>query len=171
MMQPVYGNAARFKDNLYLPVMKKSAGILLYRVRENFPEVLLVHPGGPFWKHKDQGAWSIPKGEFTDDEDPLEAALRELREETGIPVKKGGCMPLAPVKQKSGKLVLAWAMLGDLDVSRISSNTFELEWPPRSGKKQMVPEIDEARWFSFPEAREKINPAQAALLDELEGKL
>lgn len=147
--------------------MKKSAGILLYRVKNGIPEVMLVHPGGPFWKNKDAGAWSIPKGEFSAEEDPLEAALRELREETGIPVKKGKCIPLGPVKQKSGKLVLAWAMKGDLDATVIKSNTFELEWPPKSGKKQMVPEVDKAEWFTLPEARKKINPAQAALLDEL----
>ncbi|WP_346318914.1 NUDIX domain-containing protein [Chitinophaga sp. YIM B06452] len=149
--------------------MKKSAGILLYRVKNNLPEVMLVHPGGPFWKNKDAGAWTIPKGEFAGDEEPLDAALRELQEETGLPVKKGACIPLAPVTQKGGKLILAWAMKGDLDATAISSNTFELEWPPRSGKKQMFPEVDKAAWFTLPEAREKINPAQVALLDELAG--
>lgn len=149
--------------------MKKSAGILLYRVKNNLPEVMLVHPGGPFWKNKDAGAWTIPKGEFTGDEEPLDAALRELQEETGLPVKKGACIPLAPITQKGGKLIMAWAMKGDLDANAISSNTFELEWPPRSGKKQMFPEVDKAAWFTLPEAREKINPAQVALLDELAG--
>lgn len=130
---------------------------------------MLVHPGGPFWKNKDAGAWTIPKGEFTGDEEPLDAALRELQEETGLPVKKGACIPLAPITQKGGKLIMAWAMKGDLDANAISSNTFELEWPPRSGKKQMFPEVDKAAWFTLPEAREKINPAQVALLDELAG--
>src|SRR5207247_966216 len=104
---------------------RKSAGILLYRVKNKIPEVLLVHPGGPFWKNKDEGAWSIPKGEFTDEEEPLEAALRELNEETGLAVKKGACIPLTPVKQKSGKQVLAWAMKGNLDADQIQSNLFE----------------------------------------------
>jgi predicted NUDIX family NTP pyrophosphohydrolase len=151
--------------------MKKSAGILLYRVRKGGPEVLLVHPGGPFWKNKDAGAWTIPKGEPDADEDPLETALRELQEETGIAVRKSTCIPLAPVKQKAGKLILAWAMKGNLDASTINSNTFEMEWPPKSGRKQVFPEVDQAAWFSFTEAREKINPAQAALLDELAEKI
>ncbi len=153
MLFPFLRGGFRYQ-NCYLPVMKKSAGILLYRVKNGIPEVMLVHPGGPFWKNKDAGAWSIPKGEFSAEEDPLEAALRELQEETGIPVK-GECIPLTPVKQKSGKLVLAWAMKGDLDVTMINSNTFELEWPPKSGKKQMVPEVDKAEWFTLPEARKR----------------
>jgi predicted NUDIX family NTP pyrophosphohydrolase len=148
--------------------MKKSAGILLYRVSNQALEVLLVHPGGPFWKNKDAGAWSIPKGEFTDDEDPLQAALRELEEETGLPVKPRTAIPLTPVKQKGGKLILAWAMKGNLNTTKINSNTFELEWPPQSGKMQTFPEVDKANWFTIPVAKEKINPAQAALLDELE---
>lgn len=149
--------------------MRKSAGILLYRVHNRVLEVLLVHPGGPFWKNKDAAAWSIPKGEFTNEEDPLEAALRELEEETGIPVKKSTCTPLTPVKQKGGKLIMAWAMKGNLKPEEIKSNTFEFEWPPKSGKKQEFPEIDKAGWFTIEEAKEKINPAQAALLDELAG--
>jgi predicted NUDIX family NTP pyrophosphohydrolase len=147
--------------------MKKSAGILLYRIRNGAPEVLLVHPGGPFWKNKDAGAWSIPKGEPDADEDPLDTALRELQEETGIAVKKSTCTPLTPVKQKAGKLILAWAMKGNLNPSDINSNTFEMEWPPKSGRQQSFPEVDRAAWFSLPEAQEKINPAQAALIDEL----
>jgi predicted NUDIX family NTP pyrophosphohydrolase len=147
--------------------MRKSAGILLYRVRNQALEVLLVHPGGPFWKNKDAGAWSLPKGEFTDEEDPLEAALRELEEETGQPVKRNTCIPLTPVKQKGGKQILAWAMKGSLNTTQINSNTFEIEWPPKSGKMQTFPEVDKADWFPIPTAKEKINPAQAALLDEL----
>jgi len=147
--------------------MKKSAGILLYRLQKGTLQVLLVHPGGPFWKNKDAGAWSIPKGEPDEDEDPLDTALRELQEETGIPVKKSTCSPLTPVKQKAGKLILAWAMKGNLDPDQINSNTFDIEWPPKSGKTQSFPEIDRAGWFTVEEAREKINPAQAALLDEL----
>jgi predicted NUDIX family NTP pyrophosphohydrolase len=147
--------------------MRKSAGILLYRVRNQALEVLLVHPGGPFWKNKEVGAWSIPKGEFTDEEDPLEAALRELEEETGMPVKRSTCIPLTPVKQKGGKLILAWAMKGNLDTTKINSNSFEMEWPPKSGKMQTFQEVDKADWFTIPAAKEKINPAQAALLDEL----
>jgi predicted NUDIX family NTP pyrophosphohydrolase len=133
--------------------MKKSAGILLYRVRSGGPEVLLVHPGGPFWKNKDAGAWSIPKGEPDADEDPLDTALRELQEETGIAVKKSTCIPLTPVKQKAGKLILAWAMKGNLDASQINSNTFDVEWPPKSGKTQSFPEIDKAGWFTIKEAK------------------
>jgi predicted NUDIX family NTP pyrophosphohydrolase len=150
---------------------KKSAGILLYRFKNNIPEVLLVHPGGPVWKNKDVGAWSIPKGEYADEEEPLTAALRELHEETGIAVKKGSCIPLTTIKQKSGKLVQAWAMQGNLDAAAIKSNLFEFEWPPKSGKKQFYPEVDKAAWFDIATAREKINPAQVPLLDELAEKL
>src|SRR5688572_8817630 len=145
--------------------MKKSAGILLYRRTKQGVEVFLVHPGGPFWKNKETGAWSIPKGEF-EDEDPLTAALREFREETGITLS-GNFSPLQPVKLKSGKLIYAFACKGDLDPGKIISNTFELEWPPRSGHKELFPEIDKGAWFTILNAREKINPSQAALLDEL----
>jgi len=150
---------------------RKSAGILLYRIHKKIPEVLLVHPGGPIWKNKDLGAWSIPKGEYNDEEAPLEAALRELHEETGVQIKQSKCVPLTPIKQKSGKQVLAWAMKGDLDTDHIKSNLFEFEWPPKSGKKQFFPEVDKAAWFAFPEAKEKINPAQVALLNELDAML
>ena len=150
---------------------RKSAGILLYRIQSKIPEVLLVHPGGPIWKNKDLGAWSIPKGEYNEDEAPLEAALRELHEETGVQIKQSKCVPLTPIKQKSGKQVLAWAMKGDLDADHIKSNLFEFEWPPKSGKKQLFPEVDKACWFTFPEAKEKINPAQVALLNELDAML
>lgn len=145
--------------------MKKSAGILLYRGSKKKPEVLLVHPGGPFWKNKDPGAWSIPKGEFTD-EDPLAAAQREFAEETGIAVD-GDFITLTPLKQKSGKLIFAFALRKDIDVASIRSNVFELEWPPKSGKKIEVPEVDRAGWFEPDTAREKINPGQTRFIDEL----
>lgn len=145
---------------------RKSAGILLYRTRKKALEVFLVHPGGPFWAKKDVGAWSIPKGEFSDNEDPLEAAKREFREETGHSVS-GEFIPLSPSKQKSGKWVYAWALLQDLDARNIRSNTFEMEWPPRTGKKIRVPEVDEAAWFTIEVALEKINEGQAVFLDEL----
>lgn len=143
----------------------------MYRVRNGIPEVLLVHPGGPFWKNKDAGAWSIPKGEFSDKEEPLEAALREFEEETGFPIKKSQPIPLTPITQKSGKQVLAWAIKGNVNSSDIKSNLFDLEWPPKSGKKQQFPEVDKAAWFTIPHAKEKINPAQTALIDELAGIL
>jgi len=149
---------------------KKSAGILLYRFKNKNLEFLLVHPGGPFWKNKDEGAWSIPKGEFDDDEKPLEAAIRELKEETGI-VLKGDFIELTPVKQKSGKLVYAFAKEHDLDPSQIKSNEFEMEWPPKSGKKKMFPEIDKAEWFDKKIAKDKIITAQLSLVEELDSKL
>ena len=145
---------------------KQSAGILLYRFNDQLPEILLAHPGGPFWKNKDGGAWSIVKGEFTGEEKPLVAAIREFKEETGIEVK-GDFLTLSPIKQKNGKTVFAFALEKDIDPTSIVCNTFELEWPPHSGKKQQFPEIDRVAWFSVPEAKEKINPAQAALIDEL----
>ncbi|PWK78950.1 putative NUDIX family NTP pyrophosphohydrolase [Mucilaginibacter oryzae] len=147
---------------------KQSAGILLYRKTGKVLQVFLVHPGGPFFKNKDDGAWSIPKGEFEADEDPLEAAKREFEEETGQAVS-GGFIALNPVKQKGGKTVLAWAVSGDIDPETITSNTFEIEWPPRSGKKQTFAEIDRGGWFEISAAKDKINKAQATLLDELAG--
>lgn len=144
---------------------KKSAGILLYRTSNKKLEVFLVHPGGPFWKNKDEGAWSIPKGEF-DEEKPLDAAIREMKEETGV-VLKADFIELTPVKQKSGKLVYAFAKEYDLDPSQIKSNEFEMEWPPKSGKKKMFPEIDKAEWFDVKTAKEKIIAAQSTLIDEL----
>lgn len=146
--------------------MKQSAGILLYRKADNVLQVFLVHPGGPFFKNKDAGAWSIPKGEFRDDEEPLVAAKREFEEETGQAVS-GGFIPLGSVKLKSGKIVHAWAVEGDIDHETIVSNTFEIEWPPRSGKRMMVPEIDRAGWFDLTFARQKINEAQAKFIDRL----
>jgi predicted NUDIX family NTP pyrophosphohydrolase len=146
--------------------MKKSAGILLYRQNNNTVEVFLVHPGGPFWKNKDTGAWSIPKGEFTGEEDPLDAAKRELEEETGI-ICTGSFLELTPLKQKGGKLVYAWALEKDIDAAAIRSNTFQVEWPPRSGLLKDFPEIDRGQWFLVPEAKQKINGSQAAFIDEL----
>jgi predicted NUDIX family NTP pyrophosphohydrolase len=144
-----------------------SAGILLYRRRADPLEVLLVHPGGPFWARRDLGAWSIPKGEYEADENPLAAARREFAEELGVAPPDGPLEDLGEVRQKGGKLVHAWALEGDLDVGEISSNTFELEWPPQSGSKIEVPEVDRAEWFALEDARAKINPAQAELLDRL----
>lgn len=149
---------------------KKSAGILLYRFHTNLPEVLLVHPGGPFWARKDLGSWSIPKGEFENDENALEAAKRELEEETGLRVT-GDFIELNPVKQKSGKMVYAWAVEGNIIPEEIISNTFEIEWPPKSGMKKTFPEIDQAAWFTLEAAKIKILEAQIPLISELEAKL
>jgi len=149
---------------------KKSAGILLYRFHEKIPEFLLVHPGGPFWAKKDLGAWSIPKGEFEASENPLDAAIREVEEELGIKVS-GEFIELKPVKLKSGKIVFAWALQHDTDPASIKSNTFEFEWPPKSGKKILIPEVDQAGWFSVEEARKKINAGQIHLIEELIIKL
>jgi len=146
---------------------RQSAGVLLYRVRQAAPEVFLVHPGGPFWAKKDAGAWSIPKGEAAPGEDLLARAQREFTEETGF-VLAGEFRPLAPVKQSGGKLVHAWAIEGDCDAAAITSNTFDLEWPPRSGRVRAFPEVDRAQWFGLAAARDKINPAQRGLIDELE---
>jgi predicted NUDIX family NTP pyrophosphohydrolase len=143
---------------------KQSAGILLYRKTDDGLQVFLVHPGGPFFKNKDAGAWSIPKGEFLDDEDAVAAAKREFLEETGHAID-GDFIPLKPVTLKSGKIVHAWAVEGDIDHETIVSNLFEIEWPPRSGKKQSFPEVDRAGWFDVDEARAKINGAQVALID------
>lgn len=146
---------------------KLSAGILVYRIRSGTPEVLLVHPGGPFWAKKDPGAWSIPKGEFDEGADPLETAKREFLEETGSPVS-GKFIALEPLKQRSGKIVHAWAVEGDLDAASITSNTFSMEWPPRSGKQQEFPEVDRGEWFTIPAARKKLQEGQLGFLDELE---
>ena len=140
--------------------------MLPFRFHNKNPEVLLAHPSGPFWKNKDLGAWSIVKGEYNDDEEPLAAAKREWEEETGLKIS-GKFIPLKTVRQKSGKEIIAWAVQADLDPAAIKSNTFEIEWPPKSGKKQSFPEIDRAAWFSIKEAKEKINPAQVALIEEL----
>ncbi len=147
-------------------IKKQSAGILLYRSSDPETEVLLVHPGGPFWKNKDDGAWTIPKGEFEESEDPLAAAIREFKEETGFMVQ-GEFKALDPIQQKAGKIVYAWAIKGEIDAAKVKSNFFEMEWPPKSGRKQSFPEIDKARWFTLSKARGKINLSQAALLDQL----
>jgi len=147
---------------------RRSAGILLFRRAESGPEVLLVHPGGPFWARRDAGAWSIPKGEHdAADADPRACALREFEEETGTAPDPAALVPLGEVRQKSGKVVAAWALEGDLDADAIRSNTFELEWPPRSGRRQEFPEVDRAGWFAAGEARLRLNPAQTAFLDRL----
>jgi predicted NUDIX family NTP pyrophosphohydrolase len=148
---------------------KQSAGLLLYR-RERNLEVFLVHPGGPLWAKKDLGAWSIPKGEF-DEEEPLLAAKREFQEETGFDAPRGKYIPLTPVRQKSGKIVHAWAVEGMVDAEQVHSNDFEMQWPPRSGKVQSFPEIDRAVWSPVDDALQKINPAQAGLIQELLEKL
>ncbi|MBS1529048.1 MAG: NUDIX domain-containing protein [Bacteroidetes bacterium] len=145
---------------------KQSAGILLYRVRHNHLQVFLIHPGGPFFRNKDNGAWSIPKGEFGNGEDALAAAKREFEEETGQKIN-GHFIPLDPITQKSGKKVFCWAVEGDIDPEAIASNLFEIEWPPKSGKTQTFPEVDQATWFDVETAKAKINEAQAKLLDSL----
>jgi predicted NUDIX family NTP pyrophosphohydrolase len=147
---------------------KRSAGIVLYRLSGGEPEVLLVHPGGPFWTNKDEGAWSIPKGEYDDAEDPQACARREFHEETGTELAPGELADLGSVKQRSGKHVTAWAAEGDLDAAAITSNTFEMEWPPRSGDRQSFPEVDRAEWFDLDTARHKMNQAQTAFIDRLE---
>lgn len=149
----------------------RSAGILMHRGQGDALEVLLVHPGGPIWTHRDAGAWSIPKGEYVDGEDPLHAARREFEEELGSAAPAGEAAVLGEIRQKSGKRVRAWAIPGDLDTTRIVSNTFELEWPPRSGTLIEVPEVDRAEWFGLKVAREKINSGQVPLLDRLEALL
>lgn len=155
-------------DHLYMSV--KSAGILIYSITEEFLRVFLVHPGGPIWAGRDTGAWTIPKGELQENEKPLEAALRELKEETGMEVH-GEFLELSPVKLKSGKLIYAWALLQEPGSAEIKSNTFEMEWPPGSGKKKTFPEIDKASWFEMDTAIEKINKGQLPLLLELQRKI
>ena len=146
---------------------RRSAGILLYRRRGDGVELLLVHPGGPLWARKDAGAWSIPKGEYGDGEDPLAVALREFEEETGHRLPDGGLVALGEVRQRGGKVVSAWAAAGDVDPRAITSNTFTLEWPPRSGTRREFPEVDRAGWFDPAAAREKLLAAQAELVDRL----
>jgi predicted NUDIX family NTP pyrophosphohydrolase len=147
---------------------KVSAGLLMYRVRGGALEVLLVHPGGPFFARKDEGAWSIPKGQLDGEEAPLDAARREFEEETGL-APAGPFRPLTPVTQTSGKVVHAWAFAGDCDPSAVRSNTVTIEWPPGSGRRREFPEIDRAAFFGMKEARRKINPRQRPFLEELEG--
>jgi len=150
-------------------MLRESAGLLLYRRRGGQVEVFLVHPGGPFWAHKDLAAWSIPKGEFTD-ESPLEAAKREFYEETGFTVC-GDFRPLETIRQAGGKIVHAWAVEGDCDAQAARSNTFTMEYPPRSGRFRSFPEVDRAAWFPLPQAREKILKSQLPLLDEVKRML
>src|SRR6478672_11788044 len=149
---------------------QRSAGILLFRRGSDSLEVLLVHPGGPFFARKDDGSWSIPKGLYEDGEEPLAAARREFEEELGSPCPGGDALELGEIRQKSGKRVIAWAIEGDLDAASIVSNTFELEWPPRSGRVQTFPEVDRAAWFTLDAARTKILAAQAPFLDRLSGQ-
>ena len=147
--------------------MKKSAGLLMYRRTEaGSLEVLLAHPGGPFWRGKDEGAWTIPKGEYDENEEPLAAAIREFGEETAFAVSPP-FLPLGEIVQKSRKRITAWAFAGDCDPTQLRSNTFEIEWPPRSGRMRSFPEIDRVEWLALDAARRKINPAQCALLDRL----
>lgn len=146
----------------------RSAGILLHRSGPAGPEVLLVHPGGPYWARKDDGAWSIPKGEVGEGEDARACALREFAEELGTPPPEGELTPLGEVRQRGGKRVEAWALAGDLDPATVRSNTFTMEWPPRSGVRREFPEVDRAAWFALPAARVKLLAAQAPLLDRLD---
>jgi predicted NUDIX family NTP pyrophosphohydrolase len=146
---------------------KLSAGLLLHRGPRDALEVLLVHPGGPFWARRDAGAWSIPKGEYEEPEQPLDAARREFAEELGQTPPPGPALDLGAVRQRSGKLVHAWALAADLDVSAITSTSFEMEWPPRSGVRRTFPEIDRAQWFDLQTAREKLVSGQQPFLDAL----
>lgn len=142
----------------------------MYRLSDDGLEVFLVHPGGPFWAKKDDGAWSVPKGLFEDNENPLEAAKREFREETGFDIS-GNFMALTPLKQPSGKVVHAWTVEGNIDAASIKSNMFSMEWPPRSGNQQEFPEVDRGGWFTIAQAQEKLLPGQRGFLDELQRKL
>jgi len=146
---------------------KLSAGILLYRLSEPEIEVLLVHPGGPYWRGKDLGAWSIPKGEYAPGDDALAAAKREFEEETGFPLLAGELQPLAETRLPTGKVITAWALEGTCDADAIHSNLFSMEWPPRSGRMREFPEVDRAAWFPLSIARTKLHPAQARFLDRL----
>lgn len=151
---------------------KLSAGIIPFRVEEGkMPEVLLVHPGGPFWKNKDLAAWSMAKGEYTEGEDPLSAAKREFTEETGNVLPGNGFIPLNPVKVSSGKIISAWAVEANFDKCFINSNMFEMEWPPKSGKKQLFAEVDAAAWFTIEEAFKKINKGQIPLIEQMKSLL
>jgi predicted NUDIX family NTP pyrophosphohydrolase len=150
--------------------MRRSAALLVYKHAPDGIQVFLVHPGGPFWAKKDLGAWSIPKGEFDDSEDGLAAARREFREEVGQEID-GDFIVLTPVKQRGGKMVHAWAIEGEVDEAAVKSNEFEMEWPPRSGRKAQFPEIDQGRWFPIAEAKRRILTGQAPILDELAARV
>jgi predicted NUDIX family NTP pyrophosphohydrolase len=147
-------------------VGKLSAGILMFRKRESTLQLFLVHPGGPFWRNKDAGAWSIPKGEYEEGEKPLDAAKREFLEETGIEAD-GEFLPLGEIKQPSGKVITAWALEGDCEPSAVRSNMFSMEWPPKSGRQQEFPEVDRADWFTANEAKERIVKGQTGLIDRV----
>ena len=147
---------------------KESAGLLLYRTRDGRPEVLLVHPGGPFWRRRDEGAWSIPKGEIEPGETPAEVARREFHEELGQWPPDGELTPLGSIRQAGGKVVHAWAAEGDFDIERVESVSFELEWPPRSGRTQQFPEVDKAGWFDLDAGRRMVLAAQKTFIDRLE---
>jgi len=153
------------RENSRIP-KKLSAGILLYRRRAGALEVFIVHPGGPFWAKKDDGAWSIPKGEYKEGDDALETARREFQEETGFKVE-GQCVPLQSLKQPSGKVVFGWAVEGDIDPKRLHSNAFQMEWPPKSGNQREFPEVDRGGWFGLGEARRKLLPGQVPFLNQL----
>lgn len=147
--------------------MKNSAGLLLFRRRAGRLEILLAHPGGPFWAKKEAGAWTIPKGEIEGEEDPLQTAVREFVEEIGVGVDVESAYPLGSIQQKSGKTVMAWAVEGDFDTTALRSNTFSIEWPPRSGRTAEFPEIDRVEWFDPDSARLKLNPAQVPFVDRV----
>jgi predicted NUDIX family NTP pyrophosphohydrolase len=149
---------------------KRSAGLLMYRKRKDELEVLLVHPGGPLWEKKDQGAWTVPKGEYEEDEEPIAAAQREFFEETGF-IASGDFIELGSVRQKSGKVVIAWAFEGDCDPAQLVSNTCEIEWPPKSKRRLEIPEVDLGRWFTLSTAREFIRLEQVPLLEILENRV
>ncbi len=149
---------------------KKSAGIIVFKKNHDEYEFLLVHPGGPFWAKKDLNSWSIPKGEFGDEEEPLDAAKREFEEETGFKIT-GEFIELDPVKQPSGKIIFSWAVEGNIDASKVKSNLFKMEWPPRSGAFKEFPEVDCAEWFGFETAKQKILSGQAPILENLKGIL
>ena len=145
---------------------RKSAGLVMYRYRKTILEVFLVHHGGPYWSKKDEGSWSIPKGEYSGVEEPFQVAKREFNEETGYDAK-GGFFPLTPIRQPSGKVIIAWAFEGDCDANNIKSNTFKIEWPPRSGKETEFPEVDRAEWFSTKMAKNKLVKGQVDFIKEL----
>jgi predicted NUDIX family NTP pyrophosphohydrolase len=146
---------------------KRSAGLILFKREAGELRVLLVHPGGPFWQKRDRGSWSIPKGEYAEDEDPRTVALREFKEETGVALAPGNFIPLGDVRQAGGKVVTAWALEGEIDPETIVSNTFEMVWPPKSGRRQTFPEIDRAGWFTLAEAADKMLDGQRPFLERL----
>ena len=154
------------RNSYYYIMAKQAAGILVYRKRKGELEVFLVHPGGPIHKNKDLGSWQIPKGEFENDEEPFDAAKREFKEETGQNIN-GNFVKLKPVKYKSGKIVYAWAVAGEVDEKKIKSNLFSMEWPPKSNRQQEFPEVDRGEWFPIEKAKEKILPALVPFLEEL----